>query len=144
MKGVLRGLLSSGFFLFVLLGYSVSTKAQCPVVIDSIVTTDVTCSGANDGEICIYVSGGSPDYPYQLFNGPLVLSSGPQATTSYCFSGLGSGVTTYQIIVVGEDGGGGSCQAAIDFATINDPAPFTMVTTVTNDTCPDGNVGFVL
>lgn len=141
MKGVLRGLLTSGFFLFVLLGYSVTTKAQCPVVIDSIVTTDVTCSGANDGEICIYVSGGSPDYTYQLFNGPLVLSSGPQATTSYCFTGLGSGVTTYQVIVVGEDGGGGSCQAAIDFTTINDPAPFTMVTTVTNDTCPDGNVG---
>ena len=74
-------------------------------MIDSIVTTDVTCSGANDGSICIYVSGGTADYTYQLFNGPLVLSSGPQSVTSYCFTGLGSGVTNYQVIVVGEDGG---------------------------------------
>lgn len=134
-------MLSFGFFLFILLGFSVSANAQCPVVIDSVVTTDVTCSGANDGEICIYVSGGSPSYTYQLFNGPLVLSSGQQFATNYCFTGLGSGVTNYQIIVVGQDGVGGSCPAAIDFTTINDPAPFTMITTVTNDTCPGANVG---
>ncbi|MCB9186824.1 MAG: gliding motility-associated C-terminal domain-containing protein [Flavobacteriales bacterium] len=141
MKRVLRELFSFGIPFLLFLGFTGTTQAQCPVVIDSIVTTDVTCSGANDGSICIYVSGGTADYTYQLFNGPLVLSSGPQSVTSYCFTGLGSGVTNYQVIVVGEDGGGGSCPAAIAFTTINDPAPFTMVTTTTNDTCPDGNVG---
>lgn len=141
MKRFLRALFTFGLPLFYFIGLNAEAKAQCPVVIDSVVTTDVSCSGFNDGEICIYVSGGFPDYTYQLFNGPLILSSGPQTATSYCFSGLGSGVSNYQIIVVGEDGGGGSCQAAISFTNINDPAPFTMIITTTNDTCPDGNVG---
>jgi gliding motility-associated-like protein len=116
-------------------------NAQCPVVIDSIVTTDVTCSGANDGEICIYVSGGVPNYTYQIFNGPLFVSSGPQVATSYCFTGLGSGVTNYQIIVVGEDGGGGSCPAAIGFTTVNDPPPFSIVVSTVDESCPDSNDG---
>jgi len=141
MKRVLRALLTFALPLFNVIGQTGDVQAQCPVVIDSVVTTDVSCSGFNDGEICIYISGGLADYTYQLFNGPLVLSSGPQSASSFCFSGLGSGISNYQIIVVGEDGGGGSCPAAIAFTTINDPAPFTMVVSTTNDTCPDGNVG---
>ncbi|MCF8275354.1 MAG: gliding motility-associated C-terminal domain-containing protein [Flavobacteriales bacterium] len=141
MKRALRELLSFGLPLITILLLSTEGQAQCPVVIDSIVTTDVTCSGANDGQICIYVSGGFPDYTYQLFNGPLVLSSGQQTATSYCFTGLGSGVTNYQVIVVGEDGSGGSCQAAITFTVINDPPPFSITVSTTNDSCPDGNVG---
>lgn len=141
MKRVLRALLTFALPLFNVIGQAGDVQAQCPVVIDSVVTTDVSCSGFNDGEICIYISGGLADYTYQLFNGPLVLSSGPQSASSFCFSGLGSGISNYQIIVVGEDGGGGSCPAAIAFTTINDPAPFTMVVSTTNDTCPDGNVG---
>ncbi|TNF32374.1 MAG: hypothetical protein EP314_00105, partial [Bacteroidetes bacterium] len=141
MKRVLRDLLTLGFPIILTLLAAERSSAQCPVVIDSIVTTDVTCSGANDGEICIYVSGGFPNYTYQIFNGPFVASSGQQPVTSYCFTGLGSGVTNYQIIVVGEDGGGGSCQAAIAFTVINDPPPFTITVTTTPDSCPNGNVG---
>jgi len=120
---------------------SSEVKAQCPVVIDSIVTTDVTCSGANDGQICIYVSGGVPTYTYQIFNGPLFQSSGAQTDTSYCFTGLGSGVSNYQIIVVGEDGVGGSCPAAIGFTTISDPPPFGITVSTEDETCPDSNDG---
>lgn len=141
MKRALRELLSYGLPLFTIFLLSTEAKAQCPVVIDSIVTTDVTCSGANDGIICVYYSGGFPDYNINLFNGPLVLSSGPQSGNSYCFTGLGAGVSNYQIIVVGEDGVGGSCPGTIGFATISDPPPFTITVTTTNDTCPDANVG---
>lgn len=141
MKRALRELLLVGLPLLATFSLVANANAQCPVVIDSIVTTDVTCSGANDGSICVYYSGGVPNFTINLFNGPLVLSSGPQVTNSYCFTGLGAGVTNYQIIVVGEDGGGGSCPAAIGFTTINDPAPFNIVVSTTNDTCPDGNVG---
>ncbi|MBI1289479.1 MAG: T9SS type B sorting domain-containing protein [Flavobacteriales bacterium] len=141
MKRALRELLSFGLPLLTTLLLVQKAEAQCPVVIDSIVTTDVSCPGANDGSICIYVSGGFPNYTYQIFNGPFFLNSGPQSNTSYCFTGLGSGVTNYQIIVVGEDGGGGSCQAAIDFAVINDPPPFNIMVTTTPDSCPGGNVG---
>lgn len=141
MKRVLRDLLTFGLPLILTFVLSEDSQAQCPVVIDSVVTTDVTCNGANDGEICIYISGGFPNYTYQIFNGPFIATSGQQTATSYCFSGLGSGVTNYQIIVVGEDGGGGSCVAAIDFAVINDPPPFTITVTTTADSCPDANVG---
>ena len=88
------------------------SKAQCPVTIQSVTSTDVTCNGANNGTITITGTGGSPDYTYQLFNGPLFISSGPQPTTTYTFTGLGAGISNYQIIVVGEDGLGGSCQSA--------------------------------
>lgn len=141
MKRALRELLSLGFLSFTFFLLSQEVKAQCPVVIDSVVTTDVSCSGANDGSICVFISGGFPSYTYQIFNGPLVLSSGAQTNLSYCFTGLGSGVSNYQIIVVGEDGGGGSCQAAIDFTVINDPPPFNITITTTPDSCPGGNVG---
>lgn len=141
MKRVLRAL----FILAVtatpiLVGHS-QAQAQCPVVIDSIVSTDVTCSGASDGTICVYVSGGFPNYTYQIFNGPIFVSSGPQPTTSYCFTGLGSGPTDYQVIVVGEDGGGGSCTGVIGTTSINDPAPFNITVNVTAESCPDATDG---
>ncbi len=117
------------------------SKAQCPVTIQTVTATDVTCNGASNGTITITVTGGSPDYTYQLFNGPLFISSGPQPTTTYTFTGLGAGISNYQIIVVGQDGLGGSCPAAISFATVNDPAPFNIVVTATNETCPTSNDG---
>jgi len=141
MKRALRDLISSVFPLLTLFLLTTETKAQCPVVIDSIVATDVSCNGTMDGSICIYVSGGSPNYVYQLFNGVIFQSSGPQAATSFCFAGLGSVTTNYQIIVVGQNGGGGSCQAAIGFATINVPAPFGVTVSTVPETCPDSNDG---
>jgi gliding motility-associated-like protein len=141
MKRALRALLSTGLPLLTLFLLFGETKAQCPVVIDSIVATDVTCNGALDGSICIYVTGGSPNYVYQIFNGVIFQSSGPQVATSFCFTGLGSVTTNYQIIVVGENGGGGSCQAAIGFATINVPPPFGVTVSTVPETCPDSNDG---
>jgi gliding motility-associated-like protein len=141
MKQALRALFSVTLPLGFLLLASNSANAQCPVVIDSVVTTDVTCSGANDGQICVYVSGGLPTYTFQLFNGPVFISSGAQVANSYCFTGLGSGVNNYQVIVVGQNGSGGSCPAAIDFTTINDPAPFNIILTTVPETCPDSNDG---
>lgn len=117
------------------------SKAQCPVVIQSIVATDVTCSGANDGTISITISGGFPTYTFQIFNGPFFQSSGPQASTTYQFTGLGAGISDYQIIVVGQNGVGGSCPGVLDFVTINDPAPFDIQLSTIDETCPDSNDG---
>ncbi|MGK0384626.1 MAG: hypothetical protein ACJAVL_001370, partial [Bacteroidia bacterium] len=141
MKKALRGLISFGLPLLTFFLLSIEVKAQCPIVIDSIVAVDVTCSGAIDGSICVYVSGGFPNYTYQIFNGVVFESSGPQPTSSYCFTGLGSGTTNYQVIVVGEDGGGGSCTAVIGSATINVPPPFNITVTTVDESCPDSNDG---
>jgi gliding motility-associated-like protein len=126
------------FSLFV---QSENAVAQCPVVIQSVVATDVSCNGANDGTITITISGAFPNYTYQIFNGPLFLSSGPQGATTYQFTGLGSGVSAYQIIVVGENGSGGSCPAAITFITVNEPDDIDITVDVTPETCPDSEDG---
>ncbi len=141
MNRVLRELLSFGLPLIFLAGFTTTSKAQCPVVLDSIVVTDVTCAGFNDGSIAIFVSGGFPDYTYQIFNPPALPQSVTTSATSFTFTGLGSGAGDYQVIVVGEDGLGNTCDPVFDIVTVNDPPPFTMITTTTNDTCPDGNVG---
>ncbi len=140
MTSTLRVVLKP-FLSGILLLTTAISMAQCPVVIQSIVVEDVTCFGANDGSIAINVSGGFPNYTFQIFNGPLFISSGPQSSTSFTFSGLNSGVSDYQVIVVGENGTGGSCLAAIGLAVINDPAPFDIQITTTDKTCPDINDG---
>lgn len=142
MKRVLRELLSFGLPLFFLAGLYTNSQAQCPVVLDSIVVTDVTCAGFNDGTIAVYVSGGFPDYTYQIFNPPAAPQIITTANTSFTFTGLGSGAGDYFVQVIGEDGGGGTCASPpSQFVTVNDPPPFNFITTTTNDTCPDGNVG---
>ena len=141
MKRAIRDLLSFALPIFFLFATNSSANAQCPVVIDSIVTVDVTCSGANDGSISIYVSGGFADYNYQIFNPPAAPQFFTTSATTYTFTGLGSGSGNYQIIVVGEDGAGDNCDPVFDIAAVNDPPPFVMVVSTTNDTCPGGNVG---
>ncbi|MFT4981568.1 MAG: subtilisin-like proprotein convertase family protein, partial [Bacteroidia bacterium] len=141
MKRALRYLLSFALPIFFLFVANSHANAQCPVVIDSIVTADVTCSGANDGSIAIYVSGGFADYTYQTFNPPAAPQFFTTSATNHSFIGLGSGSGNYQIIVVGEDGAGGNCDPVFDIATVNDPPAFTILVTTTNDSCPDGNVG---
>lgn len=141
MKRVLRGLVSFVLPLFALVAIGTQVQAQCPVSIDSVVAVDVSCAGANDGSISIYISGGFPEYTYQIFNPPAAPQFFTTTATTYTFTGLNSGSGDYQIIIVGEDGLGNNCDPVFDLATVNDPAPFTFVLSTTNDTCPDGNVG---
>ncbi|MDB4655263.1 SprB repeat-containing protein, partial [Flavobacteriales bacterium] len=141
MKRALRDLLSFALPIFFLFAANSNANAQCPVVLDSIVTVDVTCSGANDGSIAIYVSGGFADYTYQIFNPPAVPQFFTTSATSHTFTSLGSGDGDYQVIVVGEDGSGGNCDPVFSIVTVDDPPPFNITVTTTNDTCPDGNVG---
>ncbi|MCF8257235.1 MAG: gliding motility-associated C-terminal domain-containing protein [Flavobacteriales bacterium] len=136
---------STRFSIAVLLSFAFfgSAKAQCPVVIDSVIVTNVTCSGANDGTICVYASGGFPTYIFQIFNGPQFFHS-PDGYTglSYCFTGLGAGISSWVVQVVGEDGSGGTCAPIPSTSVlINDPDPFDIQITTTDETCPDSNDG---
>lgn len=140
MKQALRLLLSTKILLFSIF-IAQQTHAQCPVVIDSIVTTDVTCNGAMDGTITIFVSGGFPDYNYQISNGPF-FSNAVSSSTSHTFSGLGAGVTDYLVLVIAEDGIGGTCPSPPSaFVTISDPPPFSITINTTDETCPESNDG---
>jgi gliding motility-associated-like protein len=129
--------------LFVILAaISIETSnAQCPVVIDSVITADVTCNGAMDGTITIYTSGGFPDYNYQISNGPF-FQNGVSSNNTFTFSGLGAGFTDYLVLVISEDGSGGTCPSPPSaFVTISDPPPFNIVVTATDEVCPDSNDG---
>lgn len=140
MKGTLR-LLATSFTigLFTLLGGK--AQAQCPVVIVDVTATNVTCNGANDGTICITVTGGFPNYTYQIFNGPF-FQNFVTSSTSHCFTGLGAGVTQYLVQVIAENGVGGSCGNPPSlFITITDPPAIAINVSTTPETCPDSNDG---
>jgi len=139
-----RLLLLPARFAFVTLSFFAvlnTAKAQCPVVIDSVVVTDVTCPGVNDGSICIYASGGFPDYIFQIFNGPQFFQFST-SSTFHCFTGLGAGVSSWVVQVVAENGSGGTCSPIPSTSVfINDPDPFDIQITTVDESCPDSNDG---
>ncbi len=103
-----------------------------PVVIDSIVVTDVTCNGLMDGDATVYANGGTPGYQYSI-DGGLTFQAGN------FFAGLGSGPITIDVIDLN------ACPVA-DNTTINESQP--IVASVGNDTtiCQNGTAnvcGFV-
>ncbi len=140
MKRVLRELFTFGIPLLTLLITQYEAEAQCPVVIDSVVTTDVTCAGAQDGTLTIHITGGFPTYNYQIFNGPFNLSAN-STDTVHTFTGLSAGIGNYLVIVVAEDGVGGNCSATLPGVSVNEPAAFGITMTLTHETCPDSNDG---
>lgn len=66
---------------------SVTITVKPNMVIDSIVTTDVSCYGGFDGTVCVFVSGGMPPYHYVWENG----------LTGQCTNGLGSFTFTFWV-----------------------------------------------
>jgi gliding motility-associated-like protein len=140
MKGTLRLLAICGTVVISAL-IAPRAEAQCPVVITNVTSTNVTCNGASDGTICVTVSGGFPNYTYQIFNGPF-FQSNISANTSFCFTGLDAGVTNYLVQVIAEDGVGGSCgNPPSQFVTITNPPAINVTVSVTDETCPDSNDG---
>jgi|GEM_PF-1801392 len=109
--------------------------------IDSIVETPVSCNGNGDGVLTVYVSGGVPDYTYELYDGPNsgfpLLSTVTQAGTFHAFTSLDA--KTYYVIAK-ESGSGGLVGTQ---AVVTEPAPLTaLAPTVTNPlSCFDGSDG---
>ncbi len=84
-----------------------------PIVINSIVSTDVTCNGANDGAIDVTsVSGGTPAYQYSL--------DGVTYQTQTIFSNLGFG--SYTVYVTDNN----SCPPVTQNVSINEAAPLSV------------------
>lgn len=140
MKRALRALSAFAVTISLLLVANSNANAQCPVVIDSVVTTNVSCNGAADGTLTIHITAGFPTYSYQIFNGPLNLSAN-STDTVHTFTGLSAGVGNYLVIVVAEDGLGGNCSATLPNVSVLEPAPFNVNLTLTDELCPDSNDG---
>ena len=75
------------------------------LVIDSLIAEDNTCNGSDDGEVTIYVSGGTAPYYYSI-------NGGSSFQQSRIFSGLDIG--TYDIVVVDENGCSTTSQILIE------------------------------
>ena len=89
---------------------------------------DISCNGANDGEVTVNVTGGSGNYSYGWVNGP----------STPTWSGLGAG--TYTVIVNDIDNPGQLCFTNV---SLTEPAPLTVVVfNITPPSCneiPDGS-----
>ncbi len=98
----------------------------------SIIVTDVSCNGADDGSLTINPSGGTNPYQYSLNNGTTFSSSN-------IFNNLTSG--TYNVIVKDANG----CNALSSNIVINEPALLNTTTMITKDiTCIGNNDGEAL
>lgn len=68
-----------------------------PTMILTMVAKDVSCTGGNDGEIMLTVSGGKPPYQFTINDGANYYPAVPTNTSIYTFSNLLKG--TYNVIV---------------------------------------------
>lgn len=98
---------------------TVTVGAISGVVIDGVVSTDVTCNGGTDGELTITASGGTPPYEYSSDGGAIF---GPGAT----ITGLAAG--TYDIVVRDATG----CLQTTT-ADVNEPSLITIDAAVVTD-----------
>ncbi len=90
------------------------------IVVDSVQTQIISCNGANDAEIHVYVSGGSPPYEYTLDGW-----SSPPLSFSH-FTGLTPG--TYDVWVRDANG----CERFIDTYIFDEPDPIVLNVTTTD------------
>jgi len=98
------------------------------VVLDSIVTTDLTCNASNDGTILVYTTGGVAPVNYSI--------NGGAQQTSNSFTSLSGGNYNVEII----DGSG--CVSS-QTVLINEPAALSYSTSVINLTCFQSNDGSI-
>jgi len=100
------------------------------LVIDSIVSTNVSCNGLSDGTITIYASGGTGAISYSINNGTTF-------QTSNSFNALA--INTYNIVVKDAN----ACTAN-GTTSISQPAPLSIPRTLTNITCNSGSNGQIV
>ena len=112
------------------------------IVLDSIVSTDVSCGGASDGTITVYISGGSgTGYNYELRKGIDALeSSGLTMATSFSFIGYEKS-TSYYIIISDNNP---AINPIFPFASIGGPDPIQITSASSTDiNCATFNDGTI-
>lgn len=116
-------------------------QAQCPVVIDSVVTQNPSCNGVSDGTVTIFVSGGFPSYIYTLVAFPNPPQQFTTNSASHTFTGLTGGNVI--VAVEAQDGGGGTCNTSQSGILLVEPPALGGTLSVTPVTCPGGNDGAI-
>ncbi|MDA3822463.1 MAG: gliding motility-associated C-terminal domain-containing protein, partial [Bacteroidales bacterium] len=94
------------------------------IVHDSTVTSKITCNGANDGKIAVYVSGGTPPFEYSFDDGTTYIK-----TNSLDLAGLTPG--SYDVSVIDTN----ACNLFIDTYIIEEP-PVLSISSILTDVFP--------
>jgi len=117
-------------------GNSIALDIYPPTSINAEVTTQPTCLG-NDGEVLITAYGGSGVFLYELFDGAVSVTGGPQAAP--LFTGLDA--ITYTAFVYDQVAAG--CDASVD-VTLDVPTAVSFtITDQTNVSCNGGADGTI-
>jgi len=111
--------------------------------LETLTSTDVSCNGLSDGEIDVTVSGGNPDYTYNLYIGSAMpgnlIQSETKADLTHTFTGLPA---RSDYLVRASDNAGASFTNPI---TISEPDPVDAIITVqTHVTCFTSSDGELL
>ena len=114
--------------------YSI-TQPPSSLVVNILDTTDVSCYGANDGEIIIAINGGTANYTVTL--GAASQTIDPNLDTTATFSNLSPGV--YVLTVTDALG----CVETINF-DVDTPPALTLNVVPTNILCAGQNTGALL
>jgi len=116
-------------------GNLISLDIFAPASITGEVIVQPTCLG-NDGEVHVNAFGGSGSFMYELFDGAVSVTGGPQA--SNVFTGLGA--TTYTAYIYDQIAVG--CDASVDI-TLEVPTSVSFTTTHTDVSCNGGADGTI-
>ena len=95
------------------------TQSQ-EIILDSLVTSETSSCGAFDGDIQIYVTGGTPPYNYSI-------DGGANFVPINSFTGLSAG--SYDVVIQDSLG----CQSSLGFANINDPSQINIDSLIINE-----------
>ncbi|MEA2107235.1 MAG: SprB repeat-containing protein, partial [Bacteroidota bacterium] len=119
-------------------GLILKSDSKASFNLDSVIIDSVLCYGESDGQITAYVSGGSPDYDYQLRDGGLfgpIIKQETISSTNYTFTGLEAYADYYTVVI--ENGGSADGQ----FTPVEEPDPLSAdsISVITPLSCFDGS-----
>jgi len=124
-----------------------SAKAQCsPAAVLAGVTvsytiTDLTCNGNGSGSVAITINGGGAPYTFTILGGSIPFQTITKATNIHTFSGLPADPSFFINIQTKIGIGFGVCTFA--GLAINEPAPITITSTITDVLCSGASTGAI-
>ncbi len=111
-----------------LIDTTINVQSAGSLVVDSVVTQDVSCTGNSDGSLTVYVSGGTPPYTYGL--------SGGASSSNNTFTNLTAG--TYVVNITDTN------NCTINYTVIlSQPPVFSINATGSDPLCPDDSTGSI-
>ncbi|MGM0505301.1 MAG: SprB repeat-containing protein, partial [Bacteroidota bacterium] len=122
------------------LDYSLIFKSgsKATLNLDDVIVDSVSCNGGSDGEISVLISGGTPDYTYELRDGGsggALIKDTTSSLTNFTFTGLEANASYYVLVT------DASSSIAGQFIPVYEPEPLVVdsIGVFKGLSCYDGN-----